>query len=310
VAQKWDVHAHKLGSKAKALRIGTAHPYAGGNSSVTPQFALAGSRVAWTSTGGGNDFETAVFVRRADAKAKKHLVFNTAADREERSGSYFGALAAGGSTLAFTTVDYECVNPDDCSELAAQPSRIGGAFRVIGTSRTAQVPNAPGSLALALSAGRVALLSAPLRLSPTAIRDVSSPSLVRPGSAVEIRNATTGRLISEFAPPGTVKAVALTGSVAAVIDVLGDGTRQIERYDAATGALLGSTGNIAAGDTLSAAGNTLVYAVGGEKVEAITRRPARSECWSCRRRRRSGYRSSASAWRGPSTSTATARFSR
>jgi hypothetical protein len=131
------------------------------------------------------------------------------------------------------------------------------------------VPNGPGSLALAVSAGRVALLSAPLRLSPTEIHDVSSPALVRPGSAVEIRNATTGRLISEFAPPGIVKAVALTGSVAAVIDVLRDGTRQIERYDAATGALLGSTGNIAAGDTLSAAGSTLVYAVGGAKVEAM-----------------------------------------
>ncbi|HEY2310423.1 MAG TPA: hypothetical protein VGH46_04825, partial [Gaiellaceae bacterium] len=94
-------------------------------------------------------------------------------------------------------------------------------------------------------------------------------SLVRPAATVEIRNAAKGALISAFTPPGTVKALALAGSVAAVIDDVGNGTRQIERYDATTGALLGSTGNVAVGDTLSAAANTLVYAVAGEKVEAM-----------------------------------------
>ncbi|HEY2310781.1 MAG TPA: hypothetical protein VGH46_06665 [Gaiellaceae bacterium] len=266
---KWHVDAHKLGSKAKTLLIGTAHPYTGGTETVTPQLALAGSRVAWTRNGGGNDFETGVFVRNAGAKAKARLVFNTAADREERTGSYFGALAAGSSTLAFTTVHYQCVDPADCSELAAQPSGAGGAFRVIGTSRTAQVPNAPGSLDLAVSAGRIALLRAPALISPTEISDVSSPSLVRPAATVEIRNVTTGALISAFTPPGTVKALALTGSVAAVIDDLGDGTTQIERYDATTGALLGSTGDIAAGNTLAAGANTFVYSVGGGKIEAM-----------------------------------------
>ncbi len=269
VARKWHVDARKLGPKAKTLLVGTAHPFVGGNDSLTPQIALAGSRVAWTRNGGGNDFETADFGREAGAKTKARIVFNSAADREERTGSYFGGLAAGSSTLAFTTVDYECVNPADCSELAAHPSAIGGAFRVIGTSKTAQVPNAPGSLELAVSAGRIALLPAPQLLSPTEIADVSSPSLVRPGATVEIRNATTGDLISAFTPPGTVVALALSGSVAAVIDDLGDGTRQIERYDATTGAPLGSTGNIAVGDTLAAGGNTFVYAVAGEKIEAM-----------------------------------------
>ncbi len=270
VGSKWHLDTRKLGPKATTFLVGTAHPFVGGNDAVMPQLALAGSRVAWTRNGGGNDFETAIFVRNAGAKAKARIVFNTAADREERTGSYFGALAAGGSTLAFTTVDYQCVDPSDCSELAAaQPSRVGGAFRVIGTSHTAQVPNAPGSLELAVSAGRVALLPAPQLLSPTQIADVSSPSLVRPGARVLIRNATTGDLVSAFTPPGTVKALALTGSVAAVIDDLGDGTRQIERYDATTGTLLGTTGNIAVGNTLSAADNTFVYAVAGEKIEAM-----------------------------------------
>ncbi len=269
VGSKWHVDTRKLGPKATTFLVGTAHPFVGGNASVTPQLALAGSRVAWTRNGGGNEFETAVFVRQEGAKAKARIVFNTTADREERTGSYFGTLAAESSTLAFTTVDYECVDPSDCSELAAHPSAVGGAFRVRGTSQRAQVPNAPGALELALSTGRVALLPPPQLLSPTQIADVSSPSLVRPGATVEIRNATTGDLISAFRPPGTVQALALTGPVAAVIDDLGDGTRQIERYDATTGALLGTTGTIAVGDTLSAAGNTFVYAVAGEKIEAM-----------------------------------------
>ena len=269
VDRKWRLEAHKLGSRAKTVLVGTARPYVGGSDAVTPQLALAGSRVAWTRNGGGNDFETAVFARQAAGKTKARIVFNTAADRDERTGTYFGALAAGGSTLAFTAVDYECVDLNDCSKLAAKPSRVGGAFRVVGTSREAQVPNAPGSLELALSAGRIALLSAPRQLSATEIKDVSSPSLGRPGSRVEIRNATTGDLVSAFTPAGTIRALALTGSVAAVVDDLDNGTRQIERYSATTGALLGSTGNVAAGSTLSAAGNTFVYAATGEKIEAM-----------------------------------------
>jgi hypothetical protein len=268
VDRKWHVDARKLKPKAKTLLVGTAHPVIN-KEGVAPRLALAGARVVWTRSGGGNEFETSVWARVAGARAVPRIVFDTSADRIERSGSYFGALSAGSSTLAFTTVEYQCVDPDTCSELAAQPSPLGGVFRVIGTSRSEQLPDAPGSLELAVSSGRVAILPAPQLISPTQIGDVSSPSLAQPGTTVEIRNATTGALISEFTPPGTVEALALTGSVAAVIDVLGDGTRTIERYDATTGAPLGSTGNIAVGNTLAASGNTFVFCVGGGKIESM-----------------------------------------
>lgn len=268
VNEKWHVEARKLGPRAKAVLVGNAHPLPGGSMGVPPRLAVSGTRVVWTSTDGGNDFETGIYAREAGARAKTRLVSNTAADREERSGSYFGALAAGSSTVAFNTVDYECVDPNDCAELASQPSAIGGVFRLVGTARTEQVPGAPGSLELAVAAGRVALLPAPAVISATQIGEVTSPQLVQPGTPVQIRNATTGELISKFTPPGTVEALALTGSVAAVIDVLGDGTTTIERYDAATGAPLGSTGTIAVGDTLAASGNTFVFCVGG-KIESM-----------------------------------------
>jgi hypothetical protein len=268
VDRNWRVEARRLRPKAKTLLVGSARPIVD-SEGVPPRLVVAGARVAWTRTGGGNEFETSVWVRQAGGKAAARIVFDTSADRDERTGSYFGALAAGSSTLAFSTVDYECVDPADCSQLVAQPSGVGGVFRIVGTSHSAQVPDAPGSLELAVSAGRIALLSAPERILPAQIDDVASPHLAQPGTTVEIRNATTGALVTQFTPPGTVQALALAGPVAAVVDELPDGSRNIERYDANTGALLGTTVGVAAGDTLSANGHTFVFCVGGGKIESM-----------------------------------------
>ena len=170
---------------------------------MTPQLALAGSRVAWTRNGGGNDFETAVFARQAAGKAKARIVFNTAADREERTGTYFGALAAGGSTLAFSTFD-TMRRSNDCSSWPRSPPAS------VEPSASRHVERSPGAECgqVARAACRRAesrSFSAPKRFRPPRSADVSSPSLVRPGSRVEIRNATTGDLISAFPPPGTVQ---------------------------------------------------------------------------------------------------------
>ncbi|HEX3454995.1 MAG TPA: hypothetical protein VHS03_10230, partial [Gaiellaceae bacterium] len=250
---KWRVESRRLRPKAKAILVGTARHVTGG--AATPRLALAGARVVWTRSGGGNDFETSVWARQAGAKPVARIVFDTSADRIERTGSYFGALAAGSSTIALATADYDCVDPSDCSELATQPSAPGGVFRVMGTSRSAQVPDTPSALELAVASGRVALLPAPGQIPATQVGDVASPQLAQPGTTVEIRNATTGEPISQFTPPGTVRAIALAGSVAAVVDELPDGSRNLERYDATTGTLLGTTVGVAVGTTLSGSGH-------------------------------------------------------
>lgn len=266
---KLHVDARKLGRKAKTLLVGKANPE-GVNDHVTPQIALAGARVVWTRMGGGNDFETSVWAREAGAKAGPRILTNTAVDREERNGSYFGALAAGGSTIAFASAAYDCADPNDCTELEAQPSPLAGVIRVVGTSHLSQLPGAvPGALELAVSGGRVALLPAPTQISVTQIGNVASPQLAQPGTTVEIRNATTGDVITRFTPPATVRALALAGSVAAVVDEQPDGSRNIERYDATTGALLGTTVGVAVGNTLVGAGHTLVFSVGGGKIESM-----------------------------------------
>lgn len=268
IGAKWHVDVRGTGHRPKTVLVGTAHPYPG-NSGVPPQLALAGARVLWTRHGGGNLFETSVWVRKAGARRAAKIVFIASSVRERGPGSYFGPVVGVGSTLAFSTVDYECVDENDCVELAEQPSPIGGVFRVTGTNGFTHLPAVvPGATELAVSGNRIALIPAPEQVDVTQA-SAGWPPPAAPGTPVEIRDATTGNLVAQFTPPGTVRALALSGSVAVVVDELGDGTRNIERYDAATGAPIGTTTDVAAGNSLSLSGNTLVFTVGGSKIEAM-----------------------------------------
>lgn len=270
IGAKWHVGTRAFGGKRRTLDLGTAWPFvAPANKGVPPRLALSGARVLWTRAGGGNEFEMSAWARKAGARRGPRMIALTDADREERTGSYFGAVAAAGSTLAYSTVDYQCVDPNDCTQLAVHSDpRLTGTYLVTGTSGSAPVPGLPGAIELAVSGHRMAILPAPEQIAATQISDVSSPSLAQPGTTVQIRDTTTGSLVAQFTPPGTVRALALSGSVAAVVDQLGNGTREIESYDPTTGALLGVAVGLAPGDALSVSGNTLVYAV-GNKIEAM-----------------------------------------
>jgi hypothetical protein len=268
IGAKWHVEVRRTGHRSKSLFVGTAHPYPG-NGGVPSQLALAGARALWTRHGGGNLLETSVWVGKAGAKRPAKLIFITESLRERGPGSYFGPIVGVGSTLAFSTVDYECVDQNDCSQLAEQPSPVNGVFRVTGTTKTTQLPViVPGATKLAVSGNRIALLPAPEQVAVTQISP-GPPPPAAPGTPVEIRDPTTGSLVAQFTPPGTVRALALSGSVVAVVDELGDGSRNIERYDPVTGALIGTTTGVAADDSICASGDTLVFSVGRGKIEAM-----------------------------------------
>ena len=133
----------------------------------------------------------------------------------------------------------------------------GSVSLVVGASRT-PVPlvGSPASLLVAVDRGRVALV----------------PYALHPGVAGEPPAAASVQVwtIASGAPPVTIAlsspptAVALTRSVVAV---LVDG--RLERYDAATGASLGSSSALAGASTLLAArGGTFVYA-GTRAIAAV-----------------------------------------
>jgi hypothetical protein len=62
-----------------------------------------------------------------------------------------------------------------------------------------------------------------------------------PGAAVTIRHATSGAVLATLDPIGRARAVALSANIATVLVEDGFRNKRLERYDATTGGLIGST---------------------------------------------------------------------
>jgi hypothetical protein len=98
------------------------------------------------------------------------------------------------------------------------------------------VPGLPAAALIAGAPGRLALVQPATRGSSSGAIDWPR---AKPGGKVEIRDSSTRRLVASFRPRGTVRAVALSPTRAAVLAQRG--TRQrIEWYDARSGGRLGS----------------------------------------------------------------------
>jgi hypothetical protein len=267
VGETWNVEVRRLGgrSKPKTVLVGSAKPFGAlASDAFSPHLALVGSRVLWTRSGGGNEFETDVLVRGAGNRHRARLLGSDSGDNEE-GGGFLGALAGAGSTGVYSFVEYQCVfdSQGACSKLALN-SFVPGTYRVTG-SGSERLPAVPTAAELAVSGRRVAVLPPADQITP--FSDIALPPLAAADLTVDVFDTGTSSRLGQFTPPGTVRALALSGTLGAVVDEAADGTRTIERYSTATGALLGST-TVAAGDALVASGNTLVYAAGNQ-IEAM-----------------------------------------
>ena len=131
----------------------------------------------------------------------------------------------------------------------------GDVVRVTNASQS-PVPGARPSVAIAASAGRVAFVPAQQAEDDDCAEPPPPP---QPGRVVEVRNAWTGRFVSRFQPNGTIRAVALSGGIAAVL-VEYAASKRIERYEAESGRFLASSWvweTVA--DELDMAGRRIVY---------------------------------------------------
>jgi hypothetical protein len=237
--------------------VGSAKPFGGlASESLPPQLVLAGSKVLWTRSGGGNELETDIYARRAGDGHRARMLASEAGDNEE-GGGFFGALAGAGSTAVYSFVDYQCVfdSGGGCPTLALN-SFVPGTYRVTGRSGSNRLAGVPTASRLAVSGNRVAVLPPADRI--TQFPEIASPPLAAPGLTVSVVDTVTAKRVGQFTPPGTVRALALSGTLGAVVDEAAGGTRTIERYDTSTGALIGST-TVDSRDVLVASGNTLVY---------------------------------------------------
>lgn len=248
-------------STGRTAILGRAH--SGGGAGGYPTgirnylLALAGKRALWTFQDGGNCIETSMYTAtvgegKPPAFVSIYLTFC----------SYEGwlptASAGDGATLAVTAVGFE--RSADCYSRVA----LGSTARIVGTS-TLTVDGVPPAVQLAVSAGRVAVVpadsSCEYKLAPA------------PNGTVEIRDASGGAVLAAFAPVGTVQALALSGSRAVVLVKAADGSKRVERYDAATGALLGATQvSRYAASVLDMGGGWIVYRTGRaiRLIDAVT----------------------------------------
>jgi hypothetical protein len=230
----------------------------------TVPFALAGTRVAWggfdTCCNSGYGGVATV------APGEKPRTLESLVWAERWSGDYLTGVAGDRATLLYSTVIVTQTpdSPDECFNGPCVFTVTKGAVkRVIGRSISA-LPGLPPSAAIAVSGSRVALVPAalgPFRCTKRCDGFFGGPT-ARPNGPVEIHDASTGELVAQFSPAGTVQAVALSDKIAVVLVRTGRNKR-IERYDAQTGKLIGATSVPATtADTLAAAGTRIVFQTG------------------------------------------------
>jgi hypothetical protein len=166
-------------------------------------------------------------------------------------GEYVQAVAGSGSTLVYSVLAESytdgCIYPGTPCEHS-----VGGrVMRVVGRNAR-RIRGLPPSLDLAVGGGRIAVVAA----APT------SPDWgAVPSGWIEVHDASTGALAARFQPAGKVLELAVSREVVALL-VSSGGRRQIERRDAATGALLGTTPVFPSADDLSVSGRRVVFRTG------------------------------------------------
>jgi len=164
--------------------------------------------------------------------------------------------AGDGDSLVFAHVLMEW--SDICEEETCHTEFdvIGARVRRVEPDRYVPIQGTRPSVAIAVSRGRLAMVPAQAHL-------YVPHAYAAPNGPVEVRNVDTGALLSSFAPPGRVRAVAFSGSKVAVLVGDGAGNKRIEFHAAGTGALL-ATYPVSRGVAweLDLAGDRALYRVG------------------------------------------------
>jgi hypothetical protein len=225
---------------------------------------VGGQRLVWLSSRGSGTFAVNDHVYTATVGGKKGRRLFSAAHTDGAGGSYVTGLAGGASSFTYGVVTV--TGPDGDLSVSG-----GGIWNIVaGTPR--RVPGVPPSFVFARGSDRI--LTAPAEVSQ------QTGWIPLPAATLEVRNATTGAVISSF-DVDRVGAAVLAGSVAVVFRA-----GRIYRYDGDSGELLGST--VAPAGTaaeLDADGSRVVFRTRHsiELIDAATGRlsiVARTGAWS------------------------------
>ncbi len=207
------------------------------NTSMTCHWALSNgvvhlaiasdaSAALWTLHENGSDF-----VMSAQIGGSEHEVDRLA--HAGGTGWWLGGITGEGTTLAYSGVDVEYVDPLACSSGGSCKKKVaGGGIDLVTAGQKASLPHTGPAVGLAVSNGRIAYIPA------TTVAKGGFPAS-SPTTLLQVRDASSGALVSRAKPVGLPLLVGLSSHVLAVITRNARGTLRLTWYDPATGHKIG-----------------------------------------------------------------------
>ncbi|MDX6480269.1 MAG: hypothetical protein QOG85_779 [Gaiellaceae bacterium] len=193
----------------------------------------------------------------------KEIPVERLAHQSDGTRWWLGGTAGGGSTLAYSSVDVEYVDPLACGSGGSCAKKIAdGEIDLVSDGQKTRLPNSGPALGLAVSTGRIAYVPA------TTVSQAGAP-VSSATAAVEVDDISDGSVVSQVNPAGVPVAVGLSAHVVAVL-ARASGKKRLTWYDVATGVKLGGIGvPSTTAPVLTMDDQVIVYRV-GQYLHALT----------------------------------------
>lgn len=166
---------------------------------------------------------------------------------------YIGAVDAGGSLSAFSTVHQACPG-----------GTATGAVTMFDGTHQFSIPGSPPAARLSVSSRRIAWIAASAAPKLTILGEPSGQPVIAPDTPIEVYD-TEGApgVITTVTPVGTVQSIALAGERLAALVRRVSGTKVIIRYHIPDGERIGATKiSSKAAAKIDMAGKRILYTVG------------------------------------------------
>jgi len=226
-------------------KCNTIHMSGGGNTYILPQPPTGGKTCTWDLSDGAEQLAIAAgataalwtlhergsdFVMTAEAGGKE-IAVDRLAHQRDGTGWWLGGTTGGGSTLAYSSVDVEYIDPLGCGSGGSCKKKIAdGGIELVTAGQKASLPGAGPALGLAVSGGRMAYIPATTVAHGA---PASSPSV-----AIPVVDASSGAIVSQAKTVGVPFAVGLASHILAVLS-RGAHNLRLTWYDPASGQRLG-----------------------------------------------------------------------
>ena len=176
---------------------------------------------------------------------------------------WLGGISGGGTTLAYSSVDVEYIDPLACGSGGSCAKEIaGGGIELVSGGQKTPLPHSGPALGLAVSNGRIAYVPA------TAVSQAGAP-VSSASATVEVADVSDGTAVSQANPVGVPLAVGLSPHVLGVLSRAA-GKKRLTWYDAATGAKLGGIAVPATTSPVLAADDQVIIYRVGQYLHALT----------------------------------------